>query len=157
MDLDDVVPQRQVHPGRKRLMMELEKKEMQAKIMMGPRLRSAQTTGKLYGDTDMGSKRYTMEPVITVNVHWGELKQDDVIDPIKMKLHSFCLGTSSFQVDKNLELTKRESDFLNKAFSNLQRDDFTDKKLKDTHQKDIKESMDVDSDESSTWGDIPEV
>ena len=38
MELDNLEPQRQALPGRKKLMKTLEKKAMQAKIIMEPRL-----------------------------------------------------------------------------------------------------------------------
>ena len=77
-----------------------------------------------------------------------------------MKLHSFCLGTTSFELKKSFELTEREQNFLNKAYKNLQDDKFTSDKMntmKQNEREKLKQDMDIDSDESSTWAGIPDV
>ena len=74
MELYDKNPKKQIYPGRKKLKTTLGSKYSGTKIFMGPRLRAVQESTTIYGDVDMGSKRYSMKPAITVNVHWGEVK-----------------------------------------------------------------------------------
>jgi hypothetical protein len=95
---------------------------------MAPVLREVQRTSKIYGDLDMGSKRYTMEPSVTVNVHWGENKNG------VMRIRSLCLGNHPFQLPKELKLSQ---EMLNKISEDCEEED--------------------DTEESSTWGDIEEV
>ena len=92
-------------------------------------VRRAQKNFKMYGDTDMGSKRYTMEPTITVNVFWGEK------DGTSLKMHNFCLGTRSFTLPPDVALTEKEQNAYNAAMG----------------------SQNDDDSESSSWGDIEEV
>ena len=86
-------------------MSQLDKETAKARTMMAPRLRRAQEDTVVYADVDMGSKRYTMDPMITVNVHWREMTKGD--NP-EMRIRSFCLGTVSFELNEQYALAEKE-------------------------------------------------
>jgi len=92
------------------------------------KFREVQSKRKIYGDADMGGKKYTMEPTITGNFHWGDIDKNG-----NFVLRSYCIGTRSFSVGMEHKLTKIQQ-----------------KKLK----RKIYESDEDSSSSSSTWGEI---
>ena len=107
------------------------------KMVLVPRLQKALHEKRAYFDIDMGSKKYTMEGAVTVNMHWSEKEGSN------MKLYSLCLGTEPFTLKKDQALTPiRQQIFNTPENVNLSVDD------------EIDIDMDVESDESSSWGNI---
>ena len=95
----------------------------------------------------MGSKRYTMEPTITVNVFWAENENNS------LTMHSFCLGTKSFALPPEVALSEKEQKAYNKAMMNYE------KQLQEENSQDsnVAQENDDESESSSTWDDIEEV
>ena len=136
MELDNGIAQSQVIPGRKKLMTTLESKSENAISAMGPIIRQFQEDfGILYACADMGSKRYSLEPSITMNIHFAEFK-DGLI-----KKRVFCLGTASFDIPEDKKLSPEEIKEYNKMIAD---------------ENDAPSEED-DSDSSGGWSEIDEL
>jgi len=88
-----------VLPGRKKLLSKLKENVISARSDLIPILKRAQDNDELRGTCDIGSKKYTMQPAMTVSLHWPERSESGI------SLQSIVIGTCSF--DSAFYLSKK--------------------------------------------------
>ena len=88
-------------PGRKKLKSKMNEKLLESRAEMIPKWKKAQRRGELGGSVDLGSKKYTLEPAITVSLHWPEKIENEI------RLQTMVIGTRSFNSAYYLNKTKQ--------------------------------------------------